>query len=333
MEVYMNKISIVSNLSITIRLPKKIEKIDNYKVNVNNKTNILQIISILNFIRKYHVCIVFNANAFEMLLAFLNKFIFLSKTKIVFYDLNLHKPKTIKARFFCKIKNVFLYGVDRFFVMHKDMSFYGKFYNVPENKCIYIPFKPNNYNVLERYEIVDGDYLLSCGASYRDFDTLIKALEFLEYPTKIVLPEKNIEKIHNTELNESELPSYIEVVRHDFDYDSWNNFIAKSKFVVIPIKKDALQPAGISVYLEAMALGKAVIVSEGASTNSILSCTDAEIVTCEDPEKLALAIKKMWEDKDYREKISKNGHKYAISLQGEERLVGDILEELCILCE
>jgi glycosyltransferase involved in cell wall biosynthesis len=329
----MHSISIVSNINITNRLPEKIKKIDNYNVKFKNRINILQIFSILIFLQKYNACIIFNANASDMLLAFLNKLMFFGKTKIVFYDILLHKPKTFKARFLCTIKNIFLYGVDRFFVVHKDLNLYRKFYNIPANKCTYIPFKPNNYNILEKYEIMDGDYLLSCGASYRDFDTLIKALKCLDYPTIIVLPEKNIGKLHNTELNECDLPSYVTVVRHNFDYDSWNNFLAKSKFVVIPIKKDTLQAAGISVCLEAMALGKAVIISEGASTNNLLSCTNAEIVPCENPEKLGLALKKMWEDKDYRDNISKNGQKYALSLQGEERLVRDILEELYILCE
>jgi glycosyltransferase involved in cell wall biosynthesis len=82
-----------------------------------------------------------------------------------------------------------------------------------------------------------------------------------------------------------------------------------------------------------MALGKPVIISEGTSTRGILTKNEAEIVPSEDPDSLALAIKKIWDDKDYRECLAKNGKKYALSLGGEERLVKDILKGICFFLE
>lgn len=82
-----------------------------------------------------------------------------------------------------------------------------------------------------------------------------------------------------------------------------------------------------------MALGKPVIISEGTSTRGILTKNEAEIVPSEDPDSLALAIKKIWENKDYRERLAENGKKYALSLKGEERLVRDILRGICFFFE
>ena len=269
-------------------------------------------------IRKYDVFLVFNADADEMLLAFLNRFMWRHKTTVVFYDLNLHLPHNFKAKIFCFIKRVLLTGVDRFFCMHKDMSSYQRYYNVSENKCHYIPFKANNYHILSRYLPNDGDYVLSCGAeTTRDFNTLLKAITVLNYPCKVVLPAKDAAKIHNTYLDEGDFPKNVEIVRRNYDFNSWNQYPADARLVVIPIQKKALQPAGISVYLEAMALGKPVIISDSTSTRGILTENEAEIVPAEDPDSLALAIKKLWEDKDYRGRLAENGKKYALSLGGE----------------
>jgi glycosyltransferase involved in cell wall biosynthesis len=330
----MNKIRILSNVKLTNRLPEKVNNIDYFQIDKSSMIKHLKIMfRLLLRIRKYDVFLVFNADADAMLIAFLNRFLWLHKTMVIFYDLNLHLPDNFKARISCMIKKVLLTGVDRFFCMHKDMRSYQRYYNVTENKCYYIPFKANNYNVLSKYFPKDGDYVLSCGASYRDFKTLIKAITELNYPTKIVLPAKDAAKIHNTYLDERDLPKNIETIRHNYDFNSWNQYIADARLVVIPIQKKALQPAGISVYLEAMALGKPVIISEGTSTRGILTKNEAEIVPSEDPDSLALAIKKLWEDKDYRESLAKHGKKYALSLGEEERLVKDILKGICFFLE
>jgi len=330
----MNKIRILSTEKLTNRLPDKVNDIDYYQL---DKTSTIQhmitIFRLLLKIRRYDVLLVFNADADAMLVAFLNRFILHSKTKVVFYDLNLHSPDNFKSKLFCMIKKILLSGVDNFLCMHKDMSSYQKYYNITEAKCTYIPFKANNYNILSKFVPKDGIYILSCGASYRDFNTLIEAITELDYPCKIVLPPENAAKSHNTHLEEKNLPKNVEIIRHDFDNNSWNRYIAEARLVVIPIQKRALQPAGISVYLEAMALGKPVIISEGTSTRGIITNNEAEIVPCEDSHSLASAIKKIWEDKEYRECLANNGKKYALSLEGEERLVKDILQEICFFLE
>ena len=78
-----------------------------------------------------------------------------------------------------------------------------------------------------------------------------------------------------------------------------------------------------------MALGKPVVITEGVSTKGVLTNDMAVIVPAEDSEQLTLAIKKLWEDDEYRNRISSNGKDYALSLGGAKRLVEDILTALC----
>jgi glycosyltransferase involved in cell wall biosynthesis len=321
-------------VKLTNRLPSRVNIIDNFQMENNNRIKYLINIYLLLFkTRRYDVLLIFNANIDYMLVAFFNRIILRRKNIVVFYDLLLHSPNSIKSKILCIIKQYLLKGVDFFICNHKDFSSYQEYYKVALNRFRYIPFKANNYDILSQFKSVDGDYILSCGASYRDFNTFIAAVKELAYPCKIILPPEKTAKHHNTFLDEKNLPLNVEIIRHDYNYNSWNRYMADARLVVIPIQKRALQSAGVSVYLEAMALGKPVIITEGTSTKGILTNREAEIVPSEDPESLAVAIKKIWEHKNYRESLSENGKKYALSLGGEERLVKDILKEICVIHE
>jgi glycosyltransferase involved in cell wall biosynthesis len=315
-------------------LADKVESVDYFEWKRSNKFSyIIYAIKLLLRIRHYDAFLVFNPDTSAMIISFINKIIWRKKTTIIFFDTLLHAPYDFRSRIVTLFKSVLLNGADGLFCVHKDTLAYKKYFGLKQDKFYYIPFKANNYHLLEKYPPKDGGYALSCGASYRDFDTFLKAIRILDYPTKIVLPAKDTAKSHNTCLDERDLPENVEVIRHNYDCDSWNEYIANARLVVIPIQKRALQPAGISVYLEAMALSKPVIITEGASTRGILTRNEAEIVPSEDALCLARAMKKIWEDKDYRDSLAENGKKYALSLKGEERLVIDILEGVCLFVQ
>jgi glycosyltransferase involved in cell wall biosynthesis len=110
-----------------------------------------------------------------------------------------------------------------------------------------------------------------------------------------------------------------------FPWASWYDMLCGSKIVVVPIKSNVLQLAGISVCLEAMAFGKPVVITEGASTIDLLPASVAVIVPPEDAQALARAIDGLWRDEKKRDELSCNAKQYAHALGGEERLVRDIL--------
>ena len=276
--------------------------------------------------RGYDALLSFNPGIEMTVVAFLVRVLSGHRTFVVFFDPLLHQPNNLKDQLATWAKRRLFWGVDKFFCVHKDTSGYEKYYGITQRKWHYVPFKPNNLQLRSQFNSIDGDYALSCGASYRDFATLIEAVAGLGYPTRILLPSSRVARFHHTELNEAGLPANVKVIRHDFDRTSWNSQIANARLVVIPILKRALQPAGISVYLESMALGKPVIISEGASTIGLLTDKQASIVPAEEPGALAAALKHLWEDKAARGAIAKGGQDYALSLGGEERLVRDLLE-------
>ena len=78
-----------------------------------------------------------------------------------------------------------------------------------------------------------------------------------------------------------------------------------ARLVVLPMLRDRIRAAGISTYLNAMLLGKCVIISEGPGVSDVLSPEQAIFVPPEDPAALAGAIARAWEDRELRERTAR----------------------------
>lgn len=103
---------------------------------------------------------------------------------------------------------------------------------------------------------VAGDYVLAIGNDRnRDWETLINAWNTSLPPLKIV-----------TSLPVPSGPPNVEVIRGDWrekllSDEDVRDLLRGARFVVVPLK-DTIQPAGQSVCLQAMACGKAVILTD-----------------------------------------------------------------------
>ena len=186
----------------------------------------------------------------------------------------------------------------------------------------------NKYNAVLRTPTSDAGYVLSCGRSYRDYATFCKAMEGLSYTGRIVATLDDLRQ-NGTEFHPESVPGNVTVVAHDGASQSWRDWIARSKLVVLPITADALVPAGISACLVAMALGKCVIVSDSPVNRGILK--DGEhvvVVPPSDPAAMRAAIVRVCEDAEYRNRVARGGRAYALSLRGEHRLAEDVAREV-----
>jgi glycosyltransferase involved in cell wall biosynthesis len=269
--------------------------------------------------------LIFNPQFKDFLFAFFYKALG-GKSKFFQFDALFKKPEKFLDFLYAPIKRL-IYSYSDFFVcVHKDISEYQKYFGV--KNAIYVPFKANNFEIKDTIETSDGGYILSCGVSHRDYDTLAKATKDLNCRIKVVLPDEKQTKYHRTVLGCLSDAKNIEIIRHDFKKGSWNNYLANASFVVIPIEKNAIQPAGISVYLEAMMLGKAVIISDCPASKDILDENTALIVPRTDTIALRNAIRNLLENKTLREKLGQAGASYANSLQGVDRLIADLKEAI-----
>jgi glycosyltransferase involved in cell wall biosynthesis len=98
--------------------------------------------------------------------------------------------------------------------------------------------------------------ICSVGLEYRDYPTLIEAVRDLDVHLEIAAA--SYWSTHRSLEADRSLPANVHVSAHQ--YLSLRHLYAMSRFVVVPLLETPNQ-AGITVILEAMAMGKAVIVS------------------------------------------------------------------------
>ena len=264
-----------------------------------------------------------NPSNSELLKLFLLKRLLRRKLGVSVFDLILRRPSGAVERLRARVKAALFKTIDQFLLIHRDWRGYSRHFRVDPSRCRYVPFKPNNLRLLNEIDPVDGDYIVSCGASHRDYDTLLRAVAPSSLRTVIVI-SAGAEISHNAKLDRSLAGPHVNILSDIGTAREFNQLIARSRLVVVPIIGGTLQPAGISVCLEAMALGKPVIITRGTSTEGILDERVASIVPADDAEALREAIESLWNDRTHRVALGDAARSFALALGDNDRLVGDI---------
>jgi glycosyltransferase involved in cell wall biosynthesis len=237
----------------------------------------------------------------------------------------LSKPIGVKEKLIALAKKALLKKISYFLLFMKNTSGYQRYYGISPEKSVYVPFKVNNYPDILQIQTADHGYVFTGGISKRDYDTFFKAVDGLDCEIKVLVPPNDIAKKHGTEIHYEQVPRNVKIIHDDGSTDSWMDHIAKSKFVVLPTQKETISPTGVSTYLVAMALKKCVIITKCPATEDILATDSAVIVEPEDHVALKEAIQRINANENDRKTIAENGYRYAVSLEGHQRLMDDIV--------
>ena len=258
----------------------------------------------------------------------------LGRARIVATDLIMNRPKpTRKGWIVAALKRFLLRRVDLFILHLKEPGALETFYGVDKARSVFIPFKINMLEELATLDTTDQGYILAPGRSWRDYPTFCAAMARLPYPARILVPRSREEWTrHGTQtVGVAELPPNVEIIHDDGTPQSWNRIIAGARVVALPIHPDAISAAGNSTYIQAMALGKVVVVSDCPGARGIIEDgRHALIVPQRDPEALAAALRRAWEDDELRQRIGQEGRAYALSLGDVRRFRHDLLRETII---
>jgi glycosyltransferase involved in cell wall biosynthesis len=247
---------------------------------------------------------------------------------IVAVDVVLRKPRTSKARIIARAKAVLLRRVDHFIHYFRDLDGYAREYGITSARSSYVAFKPNvRYRYQPGPDQPAGEYVLCLGRSQRDYDTFFDAMDLLPYPAAIPKPDFADLETHASRFTRTldRLPPNVRVFDDDGSQQALIRAIEGAKLVVLPILRATLAASGISVYLNAMLLGRAVVISAGPGVSDLLT-DQAVIVPPEDPRALADAIRRVWEDDALRARVAETGRQYALSLGGEPELRRRIIQ-------
>ncbi len=246
--------------------------------------------------------------------------------KVVAVDFILSRPHGWKQIILARLKRVFLRKVDRFILHFKDTRAYEEIYGIPPAKCEFIPFKVNYWETMsfdDRSSAME-EYVFTAGRSYRDFPTFIEAMRRVDYPGLLLYEEAALLKRSATDVDLANLPANLAAAKNEGE-QSWVRYIRRAKIVVVPLLPSTMYAPGLSLYLMAMAMNKCVIVTEGLATRGMLT-DEAVIVVPKDPEALAVAIRRVWQDDELRRKTAEAGRRYAEKCGGESRLLEDIVK-------
>jgi glycosyltransferase involved in cell wall biosynthesis len=135
------------------------------------------------------------------------------------------------------------------------------------------------------------------------------------------LKGENIE--HGTQVPRDALPANITLLEHDGNRATWIERMRRAKIVVIPILPTTISSSGIGTSIDAMAMRKFIVITDGQSTRGLIT-DQAMVVPAQDPAAMAAAIRAGWEDPAVRVGYAERGRRHAEALAGEDRLHRDI---------
>ncbi len=138
---------------------------------------------------------------------------------------------------------------------------------IPSQTLRLIPFHADHrfYRPLSDIPVQD-DQICAAGLEWRDYPTLIEAVAD-KTDLSVKLAAASPWSKHTNETENRVLPSHIDARR--YDYRALRDLYAQSAFVVVPLYENDFQ-AGITTILEAMAMGKPVIVTRTTGQTDVI---------------------------------------------------------------
>ncbi|OLE81880.1 MAG: hypothetical protein AUG06_00165 [Actinobacteria bacterium 13_1_20CM_2_65_11] len=169
--------------------------------------------------------------------------------------------------------------------------------------------------------------VVSAGADHRDYTTLAAACDGLDVEVFIAQGST-----HNARARQQAPTRWPANIRSAFaDYQSLRDWYARAAVVVVPLIPNDFQ-AGVTTVLEAMAMGKAVVVSATTAQRDIVA--DGETGVCVapgNPRALRLTLARLLDDEEERKRLGGNARRAAeahFSLDAYTKRLADHLSEV-----
>lgn len=171
-----------------------------------------------------------------------------------------------------------------------ECSYYSQHLEIPKDKFMFIPLGIENKSDII---INKGDYIFSTGRSNRDYDYLVSAVSDTSYKIKIACDRYSLK---------SPKPN-VEILNNCFNEDMLK-LMANSFCVMIPLK-DAEISSGQLVILQAMSLGKPIIVTSSTGVVDYINNNVNGFIIEKNPEALIKILESL-KDNNLYDFVSKN---------------------------
>lgn len=228
-----------------------------------------------------------------------------SRPTLVRTDPLLHAPRNLLRR---KFLQAALAGVDCIIVWAPAViDRYHQALQIPRAKMVPLRF----HHTMAGHTISArkcSDYIFSGGDSMRDYPTLIEAVRGLTIPVRIAthwLPPSTLA-----------VPDHVTI--KPTSESEFRELLAGARFVIFPLRMDDLRTSGQQSYLNAMVLGKAVIVTDTMDAPFYIDHErTGMLVPSGDAAALRAVILRLLDSSDLVERLGADGHRTAAPIDQE----------------
>lgn len=199
-----------------------------------------------------------------------------------------------------------------------ECDYYADSFGWPASKLLFVPFHTDPA-FLQRTGTPSGEFALSAGRSFRDYKTLVEAFDGLDVPLEVVASR--------AAMPAGPLPPNVSV-QYDIPGDRLAAKIAEAMIIVIPLEERRIS-IGQSVLLEAMAMGKAVIVTRVAGTQDYVEdMVNGVLVPPRDAAAIRHAVERLTGDPILRERLGRAARDRVVDLHLPDQYVRTLSQVL-----
>jgi hypothetical protein len=164
----------------------------------------------------------------------------------------------------------------RYAVLSTDeVSSFPRVWGVGSERVMFQPF-PNTLHGFRDIPTSDGGYLFAGGNSMRDYSLLESALEGTDIPLRAATTWKPSREVPHWQVGPT-------------SHEEFMSLMAGARAVVVPMR-ECVRSAGQQTYLNAMALGKPVVVTQGPGVSDYVIHGETGIVVPRDAQALRAAL-------------------------------------------
>lgn len=214
--------------------------------------------------------------------------------------------------------------VDRFLVYSTwQKRFIQERWGVPPERLIWTPFQADGqFWRPDAVDVAPERMLCSAGLEFRDYPTLMRAVEGLDVEAILAAASPWSKRSDTT--HRRPIPPNVTVRR--FSLYELREVYARSRFVVVPLYDVDFQ-AGVTTILEAMAMGKAVIVTRTrGQTDVVVEGETGLYVPPGDPRAMRKAIHYLLDHPDEAARMGTNGRRLLEARMSLDRYVEGLKE-------
>ena len=177
----------------------------------------------------------------------------------------------------------------------READYYRRTFGWPAAKLGFVPLH-SSPEFLDRPVVATEGYVIAAGRTFRDYSTLLDAFEDTDLPLTIVASPSNIAR--------REIPANVTIL-FDRPLHELIDLIARSMIVVVPLQEREIS-IGQTVVLEAMSMGKAVIVTAVNGTVDYVEHMETGVlVPPRDPLAIRQAVRLLASDAGLRERLGR----------------------------